>query len=43
MIAEHREVERKYDIEPGRPLPPLVNADPTLTVTEPVQVSLEAV
>jgi CHAD domain-containing protein len=41
MITEHREVERKYDIEPGRPLPPLGNADPTLT--EPVQLNLEAV
>ena len=41
MVAEHREVERKYDIEPGGPLPPLVNADPTLSVTEPVAIHLE--
>lgn len=43
MVAEHREVKRKYDIEPGAPLPPLVNADPTLSVTEPVAIHLEAV
>jgi CHAD domain-containing protein len=43
MIAEHHEVERKYDIEPGRPLPPLVDDDPTLTMTEPAEIHLEAV
>jgi CHAD domain-containing protein len=43
MFAESREVERKYDIEPGHPLPSLVDADGTLTVTEPVEITLEAV
>jgi CYTH domain-containing protein len=43
MVAEHREVERKYDIEPGGLLPPLVDADPPLRVTEPVTIHLEAV
>jgi inorganic triphosphatase YgiF len=43
MVAEHREVERRYDIEPGRLLPQLVDAGPTLSVTEPVEIDLKAV
>jgi len=43
MVAESREVERKYEIEPGRALPSLVDADGTVTLTEPVEITLEAV
>jgi CHAD domain-containing protein len=43
MVTESREVERKYDIELGRPLPSLVEADGAMTLTEPVEIQLEAV
>jgi len=39
MATRIREIERKYEAEPGRAFPSLVDDDDGLTLTEPVAVA----
>ena len=41
-MARYREVERKFDADPGTPLPDLSGVGDVVTVTDPVQTHLEA-
>ena len=41
-IGRHREVERKLDVDPGTPLPPLFDQGGVVSVGQPVELVLEA-
>jgi CHAD domain-containing protein len=41
-MAHQREIERKFSADPGMPLPDLSGVDGAVTVTDPVELNLEA-
>lgn len=41
-MGRFREIERKFEVEPGNPLPDLTTVDGVATVTEPSETNLEA-
>jgi CHAD domain-containing protein len=41
-MGRFREIERKFEVEPGNPLPDLTTVDGVATVTEPTETNLEA-